>query len=701
MSKRYHRNKSSSQAKKSAPCRLIANGRRTASLGATLTPEGCDFALYSETASAVSVSVFDDEGQHEVARIKLNGPRNNVFSANIAGIKAGTRYGVRADGEFDPGQGLYFDPEKLLVDPYAKRLDRAFVHDQRLTLGRGKSGDTAKLVPKGIVCAPKHNAPKPMKFAPDGLIYELNVRSFTRLHPEVAPENRGTIAGLMEPAIVEHFVSLGVGAIEMMPLAAFVDERHLPALGLSNAWGYNPIGLFAPDTRLMPGGIDQLLALTDLYRAHGIAIIMDVVYNHSGESDRNGAVLSFKGLDAKTYYRHHEVDGELVLVNDTGCGNTLRCEHEVVKDLVLASLRHWVEAGGVSGFRFDLAPVLGRDGNGFSPDAALLKAIKSDNVISNCRLIVEPWDPGPDGYQLGRFGASFSEWNDRYRDDVRGFWRGDRHKIGDLATRLAGSSDIFEQRGKTPAAGVNFLAIHDGFTLRDVVSYKQKHNEANGEDNRDGHNNNLSWNNGVEGGISDREITGRRKTDMRALLATLFFSRGSVMLAQGDELWRTQKGNNNAYAQDNEITWLNWENTDLELVEYVAELQKLRTTHKAISSNRFLSGIEENGERDVVWWHPLGHEMDEAGWHQQDADVLGMHLIEHADEILIWFNRSHEAVHAHLGAPAKGEGWRAVFNSTSRGASVQGAGIILPPRSVVSLVPGAKCVLIQPERISL
>ena len=312
---------SSLRKKNSVPYRLVANAGRAGPLGVKLTPKGANFAVYCEAASAVFISIFDDDGQKEVARVKLEAPREHVFFGFIKGVKAGTRYGVRSDGDFDPAQGLYFDPEKLLVDPYAKRLDRAYVHDQRLTLGRGQSGDTAKLVPRGIVCAPKRGAPSPLKIEPGGLIYEVNVRAFTRLHPDVPREKRGTVAALMEPAIVDYFISLGVTAIELMPLAAFIDERHLPDLGLHNIWGYNPIGFFAPDPRLLPGGIDELRALTDLYRQHDIAVILDVVYNHSGESDRDGAVLSFKGLDAKTYYRHKEVDGRLVLVNDTGCGN--------------------------------------------------------------------------------------------------------------------------------------------------------------------------------------------------------------------------------------------------------------------------------------------------------------------------------------------------------------------------------------------
>ncbi len=668
---------------------MVANAARPERLGATPRPGGVDFALYSEAASKVFVSIFDHEGREELARLELEGPQDHVFFGHIEGATEGTRYGFRTDGAFEPEQGLYFDPQKLLVDPYAKRLDRAFVHDRRLSLARGKSGDTAQLVPKGIVVAPEPAAPKPMKVAPGGTVYEVNLRGFTRLHPGVPENKRGTVAGLMEPVIVEHFVSLGVSALELMPVAAWIDERHLPALGLSNAWGYNPIGFFAPDPRLMPGGIADLRALTDLYREHDIAIILDVVYNHTGESDAAGAVLCLKGLDAKTYYRHQRENGALKLVNDTGCGNTLRCDHPAVQTMVLEALRYWTEAGGVSGFRFDLAPVLGRSDAGFSPDAALLTAMHNDPTISDCLLIAEPWDPGPDGYQLGRFGAPFLEWNDRYRDGVRRFWRGGSHAIADLATRLAGSSDIFAKTRNSPSAGVNFLAAHDGFTLYDLVSHARKHNEANGENNRDGHDDNLSWNNGVEGKTSNEEIISARKADVRALLATLYLSRGTLMLAQGDELGRSQNGNNNAYAQDNTITWLEWKNADMQLARYVGRLQKFRNSHRAISSDRFLSGNEQEGARDVVWRHPDGHEMVEADWHQEDAGVLGVHLRQKDDEVLIWFNRRREPAIARLPASATGKSWRCGLSSTAHKVSVRGSKITLPPRSVVALIPAS------------
>jgi len=666
---------------------LVANAGRPERLGASLRPDGVDFALYSAAASEIFVSIFDHEGHEELARLQLEGPQDHVFFGHVEGAREGTRYGFYADGVYEPKQGLYFDPQKLLVDPYAKRLDRAFVHDRRLSLARGKSGDTARLVPKGIVVAPLPAAPKPLPVAPGGTVYEVNLRAFTMLHPGVPEEKRGTVAGLMEPVIVKHFVSLGINALELMPVAAWIDERHLPALGLGNAWGYNPIGFFAPDPRLMPGGIGDLRALCDLYREHDIAIIADVVFNHTGESDAAGAVLCLKGLDAKTYYRHQRENGALKLVNDTGCGNTLRCDHPVVQNLVLEALRYWAETGGVSGFRFDLAPVLGRSDAGFSPGAELLNAMRADPVVSDCLLIAEPWDPGPDGYQLGRFGAPFLEWNDKYRDDVRRFWRTDKRAIGALATRLAGSADIFEKTRRGPSAGVNFLAAHDGFTLYDLVSYARKHNEANGENNRDGHDDNLSWNNGVEGKTSNEEIMAARKADVMALLATLYFSRGTLMLAQGDELGRSQNGNNNAYAQDNAITWLDWENADMELAQYVGRLQKFRQNHPAISSDRFLSGNEQEGVRDVVWRHPDGREMGETDWHQENAGILGMHLRQKGDEVLIWFNRGHAPVIARLPSNATGESWRAGLSSAAHEAGIEGATITLPARSVVALIP--------------
>lgn len=614
-------------------------------LGATISEDGVNFAVYSETASAIWVSLFDEQDA-EIARIELDVHQDNIRAGLIAGIGAGARYGLRADGRYDEEQGFFFDPQKLLVDPYARRLDRVFVRSPRLRLRREEAVDTAPLIPKAIVVGDGNENILPRKKAPS-LFYELNVRGFSMRHPSVQGPLRGTIAALTTKRVVDHFRHLGVDTIQLMPTAAWIDEGHLPALGLTNAWGYNPVAYFAIDPRLAPRGPQELRVMTDLYRKNGISVILDVVYNHTGESDAQGPMLSMMGLDAQTYYRFVEVDGKKVLVNDTGTGNTLRCDHPAVQRLVIESLRYWVEEMGVSGFRFDLATVLGRE-PGFNPEAEMLKKIKADPVLSKCILVAEPWDPGPGGYQLGKFGAEFQEHNDTFRDEVRSFWKGESYKIGALAGKVSGSAEIFDVAGRKPSHGVNMLAVHDGFTLRDLVSYLDKHNEANGESNRDGHSTNHSWNCGVEGESDDPGINAARKRDVRAMLATLFLSRGTPLIQQGDEMYRTQQGNNNAYAQDNEITWLDWEAADGDLVDFVAAINAFRKAHPAISHDHFLTGQERHGVRDVIWLHPDGREMNEGDWNDAGASVLGMYLRHKDDEVLVWFNRRIEAVNARL-----------------------------------------------------
>ncbi len=573
---------------------IVPEGGSAEKLGATVTAEGINFAVYSESASALFVSLYD-EADREISRFELDGHSDNIHHGLIAGIGPGTKYGLRADGPYDPDQGFNFDPNKLLVDPYARRLDRVFVRSPRLRLPREDAVDTAPLVPKAVVLSPQLNKhATPRRKAP-GLMYELNVRGYTMRHPSVQGPLRGTIAGLSTHRVIDHLKFLGVDCVELMPIAAFIDDGHLPALGLTNAWGYNPVTYFAIDPRLAPRGPQELRFLTDLYRKNGISVILDVVYNHTGEGDYNGPVLSMKGLDARTYYRHVDVDGKQQLVNDSGTGNTLRCDHPAVQRLVIDSLRYWVEETGVSGFRFDLATVLGRE-PGFNPDAKMLQMIKTDPVLSKSILVAEPWDPGPGGYGVGKFGKEFREWNDTYRDEIRGFWRGEPGKIGALAGKVAGSAEIYNFAGRKPSAGVNFLAVHDGFTLADLVAYSDKHNEANGEGNRDGNSNNQSWNCGVEGSTDDETINTARRRDVRALLATLFVSRGLPLIQQGDEMGRTQKGNNNAYAQDNEITWVDWENADGDLVDFVAAVHRFRREHSALTSDHFLDGRGSQGD---------------------------------------------------------------------------------------------------------
>jgi glycogen operon protein len=665
--------------------RLVPRGGNAEALGATITAEGVNFAVYSETASALWVCLYDEQGR-ETDRFALDGHEDNIHFGQVAGIGAGAKYGLRADGPYDPARGFLFDPAKLLVDPYAKRLDRPFVRSPRLCLPRGEAEDTAPLIPKAIVVGAGNKLAQPRRKQPE-LIYELNVRGYSMRHPDVQGPLRGTIGALTTPQIIDHLQFLGVDTVELMPVAAFIDEGHLPPLGLSNAWGYNPVTYFAPDPRLMPRGIQELRELTDIYRKHGISVILDVVYNHTGESDAEGPILSMKGLDARTYYHHAEVDGRLRLVNDTGTGNTLRCNHPAVQRLVIESLRHWVQEGGVSGFRFDLAPVLGRT-PGFDPNAPMLAMIKADPLLAKCLLIAEPWDPGPGGYHLGQFGPELLEWNDTYRDDVRGFWQGGGGKIGALAAKVAGSSEIFDIAGRKPSAGINFLAVHDGFTLADLVSYQHKHNEANGEQNRDGHNGNGSWNCGVEGPTEDEAINAARKRDVRALLATLLFSRGTPMLQQGDEFGRTQHGNNNAYAQDNEITWLDWDNADTALVDFVAAAHAFRRAHVALIDDHFLTGQDRGGKRDVVWLHPDGREMNEGDWRDSGASVLGMHLRVADDEVLVWFNRRTEPVSAALPAREGFSGWDVGIGSdAAANVEINDNRVMLPARSVLALVP--------------
>ncbi|MCB1351329.1 MAG: glycogen debranching protein GlgX [Rhodobacteraceae bacterium] len=607
--------------------------------GARPHRDGVRFALWSGAAEAAWVSLFDPGNGAETDRIPMLAEGGGIFSVDVPGLAPGALYGFRADGPTAPGNR--FDPAKLLVDPYAIAIDRPFAYDLRLAAPREEALDTAPLMPKAIVTAlPRAQRLAAPKFRPGGLIYEINVRGFTMRHPDVPEAQRGTIAALGSPAILEHLKRLGVSAVELMPIPAWIDERHLPPLKLRNAWGYNPVAFLVPDPRICPGGIGELAAAVRSLHGAGIGVILDLVYNHTGESDAIGPTLSLRGLDNAAYFRHLD-DG--TLVNDTGCGNTLACDHPMVRRLVLDSLRHFVAQAGIDGFRFDLAPILGRSLAGFSPDAMLFQEIAADPVLATRVMIAEPWDIGPGGYQLGQFPEWFLEWNDRYRDRVRRFWRGDGHMLGDLASAVAGSSGTFHGEATRT---VNFIAAHDGFPLADLARYAMKHNEANGEENRDGHGENLSWNNGVEGPTEDAGVLAARDADVRALLATLFVSRGTIMLTAGDEFGRSQQGNNNAYAQDNEITWLDWEGRDTELETFCAGLSTLRRRTPALGGTGFLTGADdESGVPDVAWLGASGEPLDAAGWEAADGGVLGMVLRDlRWPRVAILFNRTHDAV---------------------------------------------------------
>ena len=578
---------------------------------------------------------------------------DGVFAAEVSGVPIGARYGFRADGPFDPARGLWFDPAKLLVDPYAAAIDRAFAWNPRLAAPRDAEIDTASLMPKAVVThlAPL-GPPEAPVFRPGGLIYEVPPRPFTLLHPGVPAALRGTVGAIAHPAVLGHLKRLGVGAVELMPIAAWIDERHLPPLGLSNGWGYNPVAFMALDPRLCPGGMIELATTVAALRAEGIGTLLDVVFNHTGEGDAEGPTLSLRGLDGDAYFRRGP-DGHLI--NDAGTGNTLDCAHPATRRLILDSLRHFVGRAGVDGFRFDLAPILGRTGTGFDPAAPLLDEMASDPLLADRVMIAEPWDTGPGGYQLGNFPEKWLEWNDGYRDRVRRFWRGDAHMLGAFGTAIAGSSDIFP----TPVTrSVNFVAAHDGMTLSDIVAYRRKHNEANGERNRDGHDDNITWNHGVEGPTDAPSVVAMRELDRRALLATLFASRGTIMLTAGDEFGRSQGGNNNAYAQDNRVTWLDWDGRDRGLEDYCAGLAALRRAHPALADPMLLTGeVGPDGIPDVAWLTPAGKVKTSADWHDGHGMGFAMLLGRGGDgRLAVLFNRSAHPLTFHL-PPREGHVW--------------------------------------------
>ncbi|MES2157791.1 MAG: glycogen debranching protein GlgX [Pseudomonadota bacterium] len=597
-----------------------------------LTQAGAHFSIWAPDADQLWLCLFDAADRE--TRLPMLRDTLGNWHVEATGVRAGARYGVRADGPYDPAAGLWFDPDKLLLDPYAQAIDRAFVYDPALAAPRGAGGDTAPLMPKGVVTAPVATpSPTAPFFTPGGLIYELHVRGFTMAHPDVPPQQRGTIAALAHPAVIAHLKRLHVSAIELMPINAWIDERHLGPLGLTNYWGYNPVNWFALDPRLAPGGMAELRDTVAALHDAGIGVMLDMVYNHDGESDVLGPTLSLRGLDARGYFRHAP-DGRLI--NDTGTGNSIACNAPVVRRMILQSLRHFVEVAGIDGFRFDLGPALGRMDDGYDPNAPLLQEMRADPVLADRVMIAEPWDIGPGGYQLGRF-PGWQEWNDRYRDDMRRFWRGDAGMLGAFATRLTGSADLFDG---SATRSINFLAAHDGFTLADLTAYEQRHNIANGEQGRDGHGDNLSWNNGVEGPTDQPAIGAARRHDVKALLSTLFCSRGTIMLCAGDEFGRSQQGNNNAYAQDNAISWIDWDGRDGEVEAHAFALAELRARHACLRDTRFLT------DRDVAWLDEAGAPLTVGQWEDSSRRRLALHFP--GSGLTLCLNGADEACDFHL-----------------------------------------------------
>lgn len=678
---------------------MSASGRPEP-LGVTPAADGVNVAVFSAHAEAIEFCLFDAAGDTELARLWLPGRTGDVFHGHFAGVAPGARYGLRAHGPWRPADGHLFNPAKLLLDPYATAIDRHPALHPTLfdppSGDRRDPADSAAFMPKGIVPAAASGGPWPARSPFDwdrAVLYELHVRGFTMRHPAIPAAQRGTFAGLGHPAAIDHLRRLGVTAVELMPCAAWLDERHLPPLGLSNYWGYNPVALLAPDPRLAPGGWPEVRAAVAALQQAGIAVLLDVVLNHTGEGDHLGPTVSLRGLDNATYYRLLPNDPSR-LVNDAGCGNTLALDRAPVLRLAMDALRIWATQAGIDGFRFDLATTLGRRPDGFDPAAPLLVAIGQDPVLRDLALIAEPWDIGPGGYQLGAFPPAWGEWNDRYRDAVRRFWRGDGFMLGELATRFAGSADLF--RGARPISrGVNFITAHDGFTLADLVAYANKHNEANGEANRDGTDDNHSWNNGAEGPTDDQAVRAARAADARALLATLLCSRGTPMLAMGDEVGRTQRGSNNAYAQDNALSWFDWATADAGLGAFAARLVRARLDSPALRAPVPLTGraVDDSGLPDVAWRTAGGRMLAGGDWQDGENRTLVADLYtaatatDAADRALVVLHAGQAPAQVTLPAPRPGFEWRKLADSNAPDAAEGPAGDTLEvaKRSVVLL----------------
>ncbi|MEL6766982.1 MAG: glycogen debranching protein GlgX [Pseudomonadota bacterium] len=653
-----------------------------ARLGVHLAGDGANVAVFSANAARIELCLFDAAG-NETARLGLPEQTGPVWHGHVPGIAEGQLYGLRAHGPYAPERGHRFNPNKLLLDPYARRLagrvteaEALYAYDRRDAEAdlSFDARDSAPFMPKAVVTAPAdHSArpPRPRRPWGETVIYEAHPKGFTRRMPGLPEGIAGTWEALGSDTVIRHLEKLGVTALELLPVHGFVDDAFLLNRGLRNYWGYNTLAFFAPAPRYLgPAGEAGMLSAIDRLHAAGIEVILDVVYNHTAEGGALGPTLSFRGLDNLSYYRLMP-DEPRHYVNDTGCGNTVNVAHPFVLRMVLDSLRHWVEHYRIDGFRFDLATALGRETHGFDPEGGFLDALRQDPVLSDVKLIMEPWDIGPGGYQLGGFPPGTAEWSDRFRDDVRRFWRGDEGATAGLAARLLGSADIFDHNGRPAWSSINLVTAHDGFTLADVTAYNAKHNEANGEKNRDGHGENLSDNMGVEGETSDPAIAAARARRRRALLATLFLSQGTPMLLAGDELANTQGGNNNAYCQDNVTGWVDWETDDPDLAAVVGTLARLRREHPVLRQTRFLHGQVRAADAapDVAWF---GLDGEAPAWDDPGLSALAVRLRGSAEaapgagvagDVLIAVNRAGEDVALTLPKPPHGQSWRRLFDS--------------------------------------
>ena len=705
--------------------------------GATYDGRGTNFTLYSEGASRVDLCLFDRAGGE--SRIELTEVDSFIHHVYLPGVSPGQRYAFRVDGPWDPANGQRFNYDKLLVDPYSKAVDGPIrwgpeVYAHRVdgpatTRGERDGRDSAPNMPRSVVINPyfdwRDDRP-PRTPLHHTVIYETHVRGFTMRHPDISPELRGTYAGLASEPAIEHLRSLGVTAVELMPVHEFIHDHRLVEQGLRNYWGYQSLCYLAPHHGYSAWGtggqqVQEFKYMVETLHDAGIEVLLDVVYNHTGEGDATGPALSLRGVDNAVYYRLDPADPQHY-VDYSGVGNSLNMQHPHVLRLIMDSLRYWVLEMHVDGFRFDLAAALARELHEVDRLSAFFDIIQQDPVISQVKLIAEPWDLGEGGYQVGNFPTLWSEWNGRYRDNVRSYWRGDDGQLGELAYRFTGSSDLYEGNGRRPNASINFVTAHDGFTLRDLVSYDHKHNEANGEHNRDGENHNLSWNGGVEGPTDDPEINAMRARRVRSFLVTLFLSQGVPMLVMGDELGHTQGGNNNAYCQDNPTAWIDWSDVDTELLAFTRELIEFRRRHPVFRRRRWFQGAEvlgparvEAADADILWFTPNGVPMAAEEWKDPAGRALAVWLNGAAiptpdlrgapvldDDFLLLFNAGAEPVDFAL-ARQVGSGWSFELDTAGRGgrrvSNAVGRKVTVAARAVVVL--GRRRAVLSPRHPSL
>ena len=664
-------------------------------LGVLFDGRGINVAVFSEAATAVEICLFDDEGIEQ--RIELPERTAHVHHGYLLGVMPGQRYGLRVHGPWNPAHGERANPAKLLIDPYALAIEGDVTigpallghHPKRIKLRN--DSDSATLMPKCIVVDRSFDwegDEPPRTPLNESSVYETHVRGLTMTHPDVPEQLRGTYAGMAHPSVIGHLVDLGVTAVELLPVHHFLNEGFLDGLGLSNYWGYSTIGFFAPHGGYSASGErgQQVLEFKELVKAlhrAGLEVLLDVVYNHTNEGNERGPTLSMRGIDNAAYYRL-SYDDPSRHVDFTGTGNSLNVQHPAALRLVMDSLRYWVTDMHVDGFRFDLATTLGREDHEFNQRAAFFDLVHQDPVISQVKLIAEPWDVGPGGYQLGHFPPSWSEWNARFRDDIRDFWKGTPGTLAAFASRFTGSADVFDHAGRRPSASINFITAHDGYTLADLVSYERKHNEANGEENRDGHDDNRAWNGGVEGPTDAGAIIENRRRRLRSMLATLFLSQGVPMLSGGDEIGRTQRGNNNAYCQDNEMSWHDWAAADEELLTFTKRLLALRAAHPVFRRRRFFEGARSMGSvlDDIGWFRPDGEPMHTDDWHVHHAKALSVFLngnalgphgpdlerpVDHS--FLVMCNAGSDSVGFTVPVGLGGNRWRVVFDTSDPSAT--------------------------------